>query len=123
VEPESACQFPDPFYRVQFRAVRRQIFQNKVVTDLFTSFFMRFRMMISSVVDSDDDLLFFGTCNPPKFFQKIPGRISIEDVFFTGENELAVPQTHRSEIPCAFSAWLLHDNRLFDFGRNPHAAS
>ena len=84
---------------------------------------MHFRMMISSVVDSNDDLLFFGTCYLLKFFQKIPSRISIEDVFFTGKDELAVPQTYRSKIPCALSAWLLHNNRLPDFGRIPATGS
>jgi len=56
MEAAAANQFPDPFDGIQFRTVRRQEVENKMVGDFPAPLFVQTGVVIASIVEDHDHL-------------------------------------------------------------------
>lgn len=118
----SSRDLPNPLNGIEFRAVGRHELQRKSLMASQSPFSMKLRMVVSDVVDDQH--------NPParvradlaQVFEKAEKCLSVELVCFSAIDELAISDSHCSEISHALSCRMMEYNRVFHIFRNPHAA-
>lgn len=119
----SPRDLPNPLDGVEFRAAGRHELQRKSLMTVQSPFSMKLSMVVSDVVDDQH--------NPPsrvrtdlaQVFEEAKECLPIELVCFSAIDELAISDSHCSEISHALSCWMMENNRVFHIFRNPHAAS
>lgn len=119
----SPRDLPNPLDGVEFRAVGRHELQRKSLMTVQSPFSMKLSMVVSDVVDDQH--------NPPsrvrtdlaQVFEEAKECLPVELVCFSAIDELAISDSHCSEISHALSCWMMENNRVFHIFRNPHAAS
>lgn len=83
---------------------------------------MQLGMMILGIIeDYFHSFTRMGT-DGPEVARKEEETLSIE-LLGTMKHELAIPQTHSAKVANALATWVVVNNWLFDFVRNPHAAT
>lgn len=118
----SPRDLPNSLDGVEFRAIGRHELQCKSPMAVQPPFSMKLSMVVSDVVDDQ--------YNPPsrvradlaQVFEEAEKCLPIELVRFSAIDELAIPDSHCSEISYALSCRMVKDDRVFHFFRNPHAA-
>src|SRR5580658_28676 len=115
-------QLPDPFDRIEFWTIGRQKMQTKVIFDFSSPSRMQVGMVIASVVDNHHHFPAWATA-ALQFAVKIPAGAGIKHAVGLGHEQLAIFETYSPEKTDAFSRWGMEANRIFHFGRNPHAAT
>lgn len=119
----SPRDLPNPLDGFEFRAVGRHELQRKSLMTVQSPFSMKLSMVVSDVVDDQH--------NPPsrvrtdlaQVFEEAKECLPVELVCFSAIDELAISDSHCSEISHALSCWMMENNRVFHIFRNPHAAS
>jgi len=117
----SASEFPDPFYRVQLRAIGGHVLQHKPLPASFTPESMETRMVVFDVVDDQHNPATGMRTDLAQMLEKREERLSIKPAFLPAVSKLSVSQSNRSEITDAFAGRVVQHHRVFDFRRNPHA--
>ena len=118
----TASQLPDPFDRIEFRAVRWHECQGQAISTLFPPMEMQFGMMISDVVEDQDNMAPSMTTDSSHFLEKGEKRFSVKAFFFPAIDELSVPDAHSAKVADSFAGGMMQKNRIGDFRRNPHPA-
>lgn len=118
----AASQLPDPFDRIEFRAVRWHEFQGQMLSTLFPPMEMQLGMMIFDVVEDQDNMAPSMTTGSSHLLEKGEERLPIEAFFFPAVDELAVPDAHSAKVADSFAGGMMQKNRIGDFRRNPHPA-
>jgi len=119
----SSRDLPNPLNGIEFRTVGRHELQRKSLMAAQPPFCMKLGMVVSDVVDDQH--------NPPsrvradlaQVFEEAKECLPIELVCFSAIDELAISDSHCSEISHALSCRMMEYNRVFHIFRNPHAAS
>ena len=118
----SPRDFPNPLNGIEFRAVGRHKLQRKFLMAIQSPFSMKLSVVVSDVVDDQH--------NPPsrvrtdlaQVFEEAKECLPIELVCFSAIDELAISDSHCSEISHALSCRMMEYNWVFHIFRNPHAA-
>ena len=118
-----ASQFPNSFYRVELRAIRRQKVQLEMIGAAFAIFLVQLSIVIASIVRNGDHLFpGMATC-PSELFEKFFKRFRIEFLWLPAINKFSVPKADCSEIANLIACWFMFQHWIFFLRRNPHAAT
>ena len=120
VSSHAAGQLPDPFDRIEFRAVRRHEFQGQMCPTLFPPMEMQPGVMIFDVVEDQDHMASGVTADSSHLLEKGEEGLPVEAFFFPAVYEFAVPDAYRAKIADSFAGGMMQKNRIGDFRRNPH---
>jgi len=115
----AASQLPDPFNRIEFRAVRRHEFQSQMRSTLFPPMEMQLGM-IFDVVEHQDNMASGVTADSSHLLEKGEECLPVEAFFFPAVYEFAVPDAYSAKIADSFAGGMMQKNRIGDFRRNPH---
>src|SRR5213594_1908037 len=116
-------EFPYTFNRIEFRAVRRQKIQTKMIGHIFAPSLMQVRMVVAGVVDNHHGLSIGTAALPLEFLQEIPAGDCIKHSFGLRHNQFASLQAYRAKKANALSGRRMEANRIADLRRNPHATT
>lgn len=123
MQSEASHQLPDPFDGVEFGAVRRQELQDKVVGHGLAPLGVQRGVMVSGVVDYNDNLASASPTGRFEFAKEIPAGFGIEHSLWPGCHQFPVAQSDGTEVTDAFSCRCMHTDRIGGFWRNPHPAA
>ena len=118
----AASQLPDPFDRIEFRAIRRHEFQGQMLSTLFPPMEMQLGMMIFDVIEDQDNMAPSMTTDLSHLLEKGEECLPVEAFFFPAVYELTVPDAHSAKVADSFAGGMMQKNRIGDFRRNPHPA-
>ena len=115
-------QLPNPFDRIEFRAVGRQKMQGEVANHCASPSFMKVGMVIASIVDDDHHFPAW-TAVALQFPVEVPAGAGVKRAIGPGHDQFAVLEAHGAEKADALSRRSMQTNRIVHFGRHPHAAA
>lgn len=121
MQAATSGELPHALDHVEFRAVRRQILDLEFCHILFPPFLMQLGMVVSSVVQNKDHFSLGSRADASNVLEEREECFSVERTVLTLIGEFPVAQSHGSEVPGTFSRWMMEENRIFKFGRNPHS--
>jgi len=113
-------QFPDPFNRVELRAIGRHELQSKAFPALVPPFSVQAGMMVSDVVQNQHDPAPGMAGEPPELFQKREELIGVEPIYLTAIHELSVPDANGTKVADALPGRMVQQDGVLDLRRNPH---
>lgn len=120
MQAKATGQLPKALDGIEFRAIRGQKVKLKALVAILSPGAVQVRVMISDVVDDErDGATAFGGDGPPLFQEGMEGH-GVEALGFPPEYELAVAQADRPEVSHASTAWIVQQDGLAIFGRDPH---
>ena len=118
----AASQLPDPFDRIELRAVWWHEFQGQMLATLFPPMEVQFGMMIFDVVEDQDNMAPSMTTDSSHLLEKGKERLPVEAFLFPAVYEFAVPDAHSAKVADSFAGGMMQENRIGDFRWNPHSA-
>jgi hypothetical protein len=118
----AASQLPNPFDRIEFRAIRWHEFQVQMLSTLYPPIEMKFGMMIFDIVEDQDNMAPSMTTDSSHLLEKGEERFPVETFFFPAIDELAIPDTNSAKVADSFAGGMMQKNGIGNFRRNPHPA-
>jgi len=123
METEPTREFPDALDWVQFGAVGRQEVQREALGALLPPLLVKSRVVISGIVRDHHDAPSGSRGGRPQRLEKLPAANGIELTRLAPKEEPSVPQANGAKIANAVPTRMVMQNRVLDFGRNPHPAA
>ena len=123
VQTQPARELPDPFDRIKFRAVRREIVEYECRGVLLPPGQMHSRAMVLCVVADHNNLAFATSAEVAQSLQELPKAFPIESARFPPIEKTAIAQPDRAKVPHAASGRLMVNHRIFGFWRDPNATA
>jgi len=123
VQTAAADQFPNTFDRIEFRTVRRQKVEDKMVGNFLSPRFMQTGVVIASIVDDHDNLSARGLGDSFNPSIEAPAGAGVEHPVRRRHDQFAILQAHGPKVTDAFTSWGVKTDGILDLRRNPHAAS
>src|SRR6516225_6106077 len=123
VQTQASGQLPDTLYRIQIRAVGRQVAQHELRLLLDAPVGVERRMVILGIIRDHHDPPPGAAAAVAQMAQKSPGALGIKAVRLALEEEFPVAQANGSEIADAFACGSMEYHRVSHLGRNPHPAT
>jgi len=121
VRTEAARELPNPFNRVQFRAVGRKKVEPQSIAMFSEPWPQLFGMMPAGVINDDNHFSSFSAM-AYELRQKTLERLSIKR-FLQTRNKPPIVYTNSTKDTDAFACRCMQDNRINSFWRYPHDVS
>jgi hypothetical protein len=116
-------KLPDPLYRIQLGAVRRQEIQAELPLMRLPPLLMKTSMVIAGVVRDHHHLSAWTLAVAPQVLQKGPETDGIESIFYAAMEKTTIPQTNSTEVADALARGGMEQDRVTGFRRCQHPAT
>ena len=123
METEPTREFPDALDWIQFGTVGRQEIQREALGALLPPLLVKPGVVVSRIVRDHRDTPSRSAAGRPQRLEKLPAGNGIELTRLAPKEEPSVPQANGAEIAHAVPTRMVTQNRVLDFGRDPHPAA
>jgi hypothetical protein len=79
-------------------------------------------VMISGIIDQYKNSAAGVGAYSAKLFHEDPKRVSVESAQLSLKDKLPIAKSYGTEVADALARWVMQDDRVLAFGRNPHSA-
>jgi hypothetical protein len=123
VQTTPTRKFPDALDGIQVWAVRWQKVEAKTLPLLASPVSMESGMMIGGIIRDDHDTPAGVSTGTAKIFQELEAGGSVKTTRLALKEEPPIAHSHGAEVTDATPGGVVEQHRVFDFGRDPHAAA
>ena len=123
METATAREFPDALDGVQVRAVGGEEVERKTLPLLASPVAMESSMVIGGIIGDDHNSAARMGTGTAKVPEELKATGAVKTVRLALKEEPPISHWHGAEITDAAPGGVVEQHRVFDFGRDPHAAA